>query len=241
MRAFTSLVGTVVAAFTAAQTTYPACASFSIITASLSTAFTFSYSTPTIGIGWFLTTATVKKAGNGATTTRTSVLSAGAATATSGGSSQSGELTSSGSNGGLSACAKAGIGIGATVGGLLFICLIVLAFVYGRRSGRDKKKPEAPPSAPPERVDAYGKVELGGDSKSGFAVATAMVPVDVQQLNGEEKAESENRRRAKDLENGVIRESAVSPVATETHEVGGAERYELEALRREAGVRYELG
>ena len=72
-------------------------------------------------------------------------------------------------------------------------------------------------------------------------MTTAMVPVDVQPLNDEEKAKLENRRRAKDLENGVIRESAVSPVATETHEVGDAERYELEALRREAGVRYELG
>lgn len=88
------------------------------------------------------------------------------------------------------------------------------------------------------RADPFGKVELGGDSKPVFVAAAA----ELKPLNDEEKAELENRRRAKDLENRVTRESlAVSPVAIEAHEVGGAERYELDALRREAGVRYELG
>ncbi|KUJ07475.1 uncharacterized protein LY89DRAFT_677708 [Mollisia scopiformis] len=222
----------------------------SLYTAGLTTLFTTSSL-----VGGFLTTTAPAEVTSTSSRVEavTQTSAAGVASATSvgngngngngNGASSGTILQSSSSSGGLSAGAKAGIGVGAAIGGLLFIGLIVLAFIYGRRSAREKNKPEeAPAPNPPAQVDQFGKVELGGDPKAGFVEVKVD---DVHPLSGDEKAELENRRRAKDLENGVSRNSSVlvSPIATERTEVeaAGAERFELEALRREAGVRYELG
>ncbi|KUJ15002.1 uncharacterized protein LY89DRAFT_127521 [Mollisia scopiformis] len=208
------------------------CATWSLssYTAALST---YSISFSTAGLGGFLTTAK--------TTSKAGAQQTGIGT---GSTSNSGQLSTSTS--GLSAGAKAGIGVGAALGGLIIIGLIVFAFVYGRRSAKPKPEPEAPSDVIPQ-VETDGKVELGDESKGGINTGVVELkgdiqPIYIRPLNEEEKAELESRRRAKELESKVRTEIVVvSPIATERYEIEGVERHELEALRREAGVRHELG
>ncbi|PMD24446.1 hypothetical protein NA56DRAFT_745857 [Hyaloscypha hepaticicola] len=113
---------------------------------------------------------------------------------------------------GLSVGAKAGIGIGVSLGVLFLAGFGALAFWWGKRSEKRKRGGAETAVTPIAPID---KPELGPGIPRRSEMEDTSLPLD-----DEEKAELERRRRAAELEG-----SPISPVEVPT------ERAELEALR----------
>lgn len=198
-----------------------------------------------LGVTTITVSAAAATAGNGKGTTFVTATSTGANGAVQTVVSSS-PTTVNGGGGkkGLSAGAKAGIGIGAALGGILFFACIGFAFWWGRRS---KNKPDTiTNTVVVKENEDFGKVELAGDGKPPLAGSAgeaggkveeikgfyAPSPVGISELSEDEKRELEGRRRAREL-------AGVGKV--EVAELGeNMERVELEALRKEARAVHEL-
>lgn len=120
---------------------------------------------------------------------------------------------------GLSTGAKAGIGIGVSLGALFLAGFGAFAFWWGKRSEKRKKK-----DGDEATTRMTTKAELGPGIPRRRELEDTSVP-----LNDEEKAELERRRRTAELEG-----SPVSPVELPS------ERAQLEALRDRANMPVEM-
>ncbi|KAH8587873.1 FAS1 domain-containing protein [Bisporella sp. PMI_857] len=128
-------------------------------------------------------------------------------------------------NGGLSTGAKAGVGVSAAIGGLLFLALVAFTFLYRKRklAAAQKARDDIPePPAPPVPAAAVQQ------DRKHWEKPELQAP-----LNKEERAELESRRVAVELEGG----GKLNPVELE----GEGERAELEARRKKASNLFEIG
>jgi len=153
-----------------------------------------------------------------------------AATVPSSSSTNPAGTSSSSSTSGLSNSAKAGVGIGVTLGVIAIAAVFFLVFWDGKRSSAGKKnEAETLPRFVPRMDDKAAEP----DSKTAENIVSPISEgEDLEKpLSVSEKAELEGRRRAAELQG-----QAALPI----NELGANERVELEARRRIAREVYEL-